>query len=76
MIQIDEARIRDHLGEMLRRTVEEALNAMLESGRYTSLTELAEVEKIGKSYRCRVLRLTLLAPNIVEATLDGRQLRG
>jgi putative transposase len=30
VIQIDEARIRDHLGEMVRGTVEEALNAMLE----------------------------------------------
>jgi putative transposase len=29
VIQIDEARIRDHLGEMVRGTVEEALNAML-----------------------------------------------
>jgi putative transposase len=28
-IQIDEARIRDHLGEMVRGTVEEALNALL-----------------------------------------------
>ena len=31
VIQIDEARIRDHLGEMVRGTVEEALNAMLEA---------------------------------------------
>jgi hypothetical protein len=30
VIQIDEARIRDHLGEMVRGTVEETLNAMLE----------------------------------------------
>ena len=29
--QIDEARIRDHLGEMVRGTVEEALNAMLDA---------------------------------------------
>ena len=31
VIQIDEARIRDHLGEMVRGTVEETLNAMLEA---------------------------------------------
>src|SRR6188768_217766 len=31
VIQIDEARIRDHLGEMVRGTVEEALNAMLDA---------------------------------------------
>ena len=31
VIQIDEARIRDHLGEMVRGTGEEALNAMLDA---------------------------------------------
>jgi transposase-like protein len=31
VIQIDEARIRDHLGEIVRGTVEEALNAMLDA---------------------------------------------
>lgn len=31
VIQIDEARIKDHLGEMVRGTVEEALNAMLDA---------------------------------------------
>ena len=36
VIQIDEARIRDHLGEMVRGTVEETLNAMLDAeGRFT-----------------------------------------
>jgi len=45
----------------------------MESGRFASVTELAEAEKINQSYLCRVLRLTLLAPDIVEAILDGRQ---
>lgn len=45
---------------------------MLESGRFASVTELAEAEKINQSYLCRVLRLALLAPDIVEAILDGR----
>jgi putative transposase len=31
VIQIDEARIRDHLGEMVRGTVEVTLNAMLDA---------------------------------------------
>ena len=35
--------------------------------------EIAVHEKINKSYVSRVLRLTLLAPEIVEAILDGRQ---
>src|SRR5262249_49003501 len=45
---------------------------MLEQGEYASITELAAAEKINQSYVCRVLRLTLLAPNLVEAILDGR----
>src|SRR3979411_607588 len=43
--------------------------AMLESGKYSSLTELAKAEKITLSYLCRILRLTLLAPDIVESLL-------
>jgi hypothetical protein len=46
--------------------------AMLESGEYGSMTELAKAEKINLSYLCRVLRLTLLAPDIAEALLDGK----
>jgi hypothetical protein len=46
---------------------------MLEFGEYGSLTELAQAEKINLSYVGRVLRLTLLAPDIVESILDGRQ---
>ena len=39
---------------------------MLESGEYGTLAELSAVERISRSYICRVLRLTLLAPDIVE----------
>ena len=46
---------------------------MLEEGRYGSLADLAAAEKINPSYVSRVLRLTLLAPDIVEAILDGRR---
>ena len=35
--------------------------------------ELATAEKVNDSYVCRILRLTLLAPDVVEAILDGRQ---
>lgn len=45
---------------------------MLESGEYVSINELAAAEKINQSYVCRILRLTLLAPDVVEAILDGR----
>jgi hypothetical protein len=44
---------------------------MIESGAFTSITELAEAESVNQSYACRILRLTLLAPNIVTEILDG-----
>ena len=46
---------------------------MLESGEFATIAELAEREGIAPSYMTRVLRLTLLAPHIVEAILDGKQ---
>lgn len=46
---------------------------LLESGEFATIAELAEREGIAPSYMTRVLRLTLLAPDIVEAILDGRQ---
>jgi hypothetical protein len=46
--------------------------AMLESGDYGSVTELSRSEKTNLSYLCRMLRLTLLAPDIVEALLNGK----
>jgi hypothetical protein len=46
---------------------------LIESGQFASVADLASAEKINQSYLCRVLRLTLLAPNLVEAILDGRQ---
>jgi hypothetical protein len=49
---------------------------MLESSEYGTLAELADAEGIRRSYVCRVLRLTLLAPDIVERILDGRPTAG
>jgi hypothetical protein len=46
---------------------------MLEGGAFASVAELAAAERINPSYLCRVLRLTLLAPDLVEMILDGRQ---
>jgi hypothetical protein len=46
---------------------------MLESGEFATIAELAEREGIAPSYMTRVLRLSLLAPDIVEAILDGEQ---
>jgi 1-acyl-sn-glycerol-3-phosphate acyltransferase len=46
---------------------------LLETGVYGTVEEIAAAELINPSYVSRVLRLTLLAPEIVEAVLDGRQ---
>jgi hypothetical protein len=47
----------------------------IESGRAKSITDLAEQEGVTDAYVCRLLPLTCLAPDIVEAILDGRQPR-
>jgi hypothetical protein len=46
---------------------------MLESGAYGSSAELAKAETVNDSYLSRILRLTLMAPGIIEAILGGRQ---
>jgi hypothetical protein len=46
---------------------------MLESGDYATVRDLAKAEVINESYLGRVLRLTLLAPEIIETILQGRQ---
>jgi hypothetical protein len=48
----------------------------IESGRTKSITDLAEQEGVTDAYICRLLPLTCLAPDIVEALLDGRQTKG
>lgn len=45
---------------------------LLEEGEFGSLGDLAAAEKMDRSHLARLLRLTLLAPDIVEAILDGR----
>ena len=44
---------------------------LLDKSVYVSVSEIAEAEKISKSYVSRLLRLALLAPDIVEAILGG-----
>ena len=43
----------------------------LDEGRYASISEMAAAERIERGYLGTLLRLTLLAPDIVEATLNG-----
>jgi len=46
---------------------------VLDEGRYGSARELARSEGVSRVYVGRLLHLTLLEPDIVEAILDGRQ---
>jgi hypothetical protein len=46
---------------------------MPEEGRYASISAMAVAEKLDRGYLGCIVQLTLLAPEIVEAILDGRQ---
>ena len=46
---------------------------MLDDGRYGSISEMAAAEKIERGYLGKVLQLTLLAPSVVQAIVDGQQ---
>ncbi len=48
----------------------------IDSGEFRSASELAAHEKITDSYVARMLTLTLLAPDITQAILEGRQPKG
>ena len=49
---------------------------LLESGQFATIEEIAEAESINPSYVSRVLRMTLLAPEIAETILAGKQQEG
>ena len=49
---------------------------LLDEGRYGSISEMAAAERIERGYLGKVLQLTLLAPWLVEAIVDGRQGEG
>lgn len=50
--------------------------AFLESGRFSSIGELAQAVKVDQSYVSRILRLTLLAPDVIQAILCGEEPSG
>jgi hypothetical protein len=70
-------------GAMVSRRIDNAMvkaiarafrwREMLENGTHVTIREIAAAEKINESYVGRVLRLTLLAPDVVEAILGGWQ---
>jgi hypothetical protein len=46
---------------------------LLESGKANSIAEIPRANKVDGSYVSRILNLMLLAPDIVEAILDGKE---
>lgn len=69
---IDRGRQSDQPADRSRRLKTDRLW----DGQLGAIAELAESERISDRYVARVLRLTLLAPDIVEAILDGRLPKG
>ena len=65
------SRVDDTLVKALARAFR--WRRLLETGVHGTVDEIARAERINPSYVSRILRLTLLAPDIVEAILDGRQ---
>ncbi len=49
---------------------------LVDSGKYSSISDLAEALGLDRSYVSRIMRLTLLAPDIVEAIVEGRESSG
>jgi len=68
---IEKSRVDSTLVKALARAFR--WKKMLESSQFTTITELAERENLALTYMTRVLRLSLLAPEIVEMILNGRQ---
>ena len=49
---------------------------LLDDGTYASVSNIARAEKLDRTYVGDVLRLTLLAPSVVEAIVEGKQAEG
>jgi hypothetical protein len=64
-----------HIDNAMLKSIARAFRwrEMLENGQYATIREIADAEKINATYVGRILRLTLLAPLIVERILNGRQ---
>jgi hypothetical protein len=69
------APIRRRVDNALLRAVIQAFHwkSQLEAGRFATVLEVAAAEGLNRSYVSHVLRLTLLAPDLVEAILGGKQ---
>ena len=72
--QIPFAATRTRFDESITKALARAYRwrGLIEDGTYSSITELAKDKEVNQSYACRLLRMTLLAPSIVESILDQR----
>lgn len=66
---------RPRIDNTLLRAVVQAFawKHQLETGQFATISELAEARKRDRSFISHILRLTLLAPDLVEAILNGSQ---
>jgi hypothetical protein len=74
-MNVTAASARRHIDDAMVKAIARAFRwrEMLENGEYATIREIANAEKINESYVGRVLRMTLVAPEVVEAILSGRQ---
>jgi hypothetical protein len=72
---ITAALVTRHIDNTMVKAIARAFRwrEMLEDGTHATIAEIAAAEKINESYVGRVLRLSLLAPDIIETILDGRR---
>lgn len=73
--EVTAAPIARHVDNAMVKAIARAFRwrEMLENGTHATIAEIAVAEMISESYVGRVLRMTLLAPSIVEAIVNGRQ---
>jgi hypothetical protein len=76
--EITTAPVARHVDNALVKAIARAFRwrEMLENGNHATIAEIASAENINGSYVSRVLRLSLLAPDLIEAVLQGRQASG
>jgi hypothetical protein len=73
----EDAKVRSSFDLPMIRTIGKAFywQKLLDSGEVANATELARQLKLEPGWVAEVMRLTRLAPDIVQAVLDGRQPR-
>ncbi|MBF0420978.1 MAG: hypothetical protein HQL78_12525 [Magnetococcales bacterium] len=73
--ELVEGPLRANLDDVLVNALAQAhrWKNMIESGKYDSITQLAEAEGVDRGNMSRMLGMTLLAPDITQAILDGKQ---